>query len=654
MDSIKQRAGKMLLSCFFLFVFIPQYAQDSVKVSLKTRAGEYFVKKDYTHSLPLYRELLYLYPRDPYYQYQTALCLLNLNQSPEEEIDLLRVVSYSEENPLATFYLGRAFHLHYDFDDAIKAYSRFLTIGKKADIKRLKVQRLIEMAKNGIDLTRNAKTYTVKNSGISPLYQIENAYSVSTNGKVIRKPSEFNSKYDQKMNFSSLIYLPVYTEINEYIYVSGYEETGKKGKDIFRIKNINHQNWSLPEPLNNAINTPFDEDFPFFDTRTSTLYFSSEGHSSMGGYDIFKSVYDWNTKTWSKPENVGFPINSPYDDFMLVTDESGQTAQFASNRSTGPGMVMLYRISLKDNEEATKLLTVDEIREISALRVSDNPVEIPEEPAAEIGNTIQILQEDNNAEMQAPVPFNKNEYNLLIAEALTLQLKADSLARIARDQRIIARETPDDEAKKQLISEILSHEREAKKIQREADEKFKEAGKMKNLVDTISGGDPNLVLNKEINGIREYQYTTTDTLTTMDSVLSPVPVYEENTTEPSKTPDVSEFEVVKDSPYNLSNPIPPLPAASTGLIYRIQLGVFSRPKEVEAFGGLTPLFSEWLSDRNVYKYYTGSFSSSESVATALEKVRSKGFPDAFVVAFYNAKPVTTEKAREIEFAGLKL
>jgi hypothetical protein len=56
----------------------------------------------------------------------------------------------------------------------------------------------------------------------------------------------------------------------------------------------------------------------------------------------------------------------------------------------------------------------------------------------------------------------------------------------------------------------------------------------------------------------------------------------------------------------------------------------------------------------VFKYYTGDFPSLESVTAALEKVRNSGFPDAFVVAYYDSKPITTEKAKEIEFAGLRL
>ena len=641
--------GKVWLCGFFMFVFFPCFGQDSVKASLKSKADECFIKKDYSHALPLYRELLDIYPKDPDYRYRTALCLLNLNQEPEVLIDLLRQASADRENPLATFYLGRAYHLHYDFDDAVKAYSRFLTLGKKSDIRRLEVQRLIEMAKNGSNLTRKAKSFTVKSSGITPVYQLENAYSISTNGKVIRKPVEFNSKADQKMNFSSLMVLPAYTEINEYVYVSGYEETGKKGKEIFRIRNINNKTWSLPEPLGAMINTAGDEDFPYFDVRSSTLYFSSEGHSSMGGLDIFKSTYDWNTRTWSKPENIGFPINSPYDDYMLVMDDLGQSAQFASNRSTGPGMVMLYRIGFNENEAGTPLLNADEIREMSALHITKEAAASSE--SIPTGPEGFLSMPDSAEDVTTPVAFNKNEYNILIAEALQLQLKADSLSRMARDKRILAKEIPDDEARKQMITDILNYEREAKKIQRLADERFLEAEKIKARSDSFSRQDSNMVMIREVNGIKVYQYKVQDTAvypggeaTVTESVTE--------TRQPSDDPSVRE----KDNtvPSGEIPRIQSLPEGISGLVYRIQLGVFSKPREAEDFGGLNPVYAENLPEKNVVKYYTGDFPSLESVTAALEKVRNNGFPDAFVVAYYDAKPITTEKAKEIEFAGLRL
>jgi tetratricopeptide (TPR) repeat protein len=652
MNSIKRQIGKAGLYFFFMFVFFPGFGQDSVKASLKSQAGEYYLQKDYSNALPLYRELLSFYPKDPDYQYRTALCLLNLNREIEEVINLLRSASADRENPMATFYLGRAYHLHYDFDDAVTAYSRFLTLGKKADIRRLEVQRLIEMAKNGSDLTRKAKSITVKSSGIATVSQLENAYFIGTSGKVIRKPAEFNSKMDQKMNFSSLMVLPAYTEVNDYIYVSGYDETAKKGKEIFRIRKIDNQNWSLPEPLNVNINTPWDEDYPYYDIRSSTLYFSSEGHSGMGGLDIFKSVYDGNTKKWSNPENIGFPINSPYDDYMLVMNDPGQSAQFASNRSTGPGMVMLYRIGLNENQTGTQLLTPEEIREMSALHVTAEAA--ADSGTIPTGMEVTPSNTDTVTAAATPVPFNKNEYNLLIAEALQLQLKADSLARMARDQRILAKEIPDEEARKQMITDIVNYEREGKRIQLLADERFLKAQKVKARNEPPSQPEANLVKRKEVNGITVYQYKVQDTAVyPIKGTSVPVPAVEKN----DKSADQPVREKI-DAPAPAQNSetalIPSLPEGITGLVYRIQLGVFSKPRENDAFSGLKPVYAERIPEKNVYKYYTGDFPSLESVTAALEKVRNNGFPDAFVVAFYNAKPITTEKAREIEFAGLKL
>ncbi len=635
MNSLKQLIFKLTVFWVCLTLSCILNAQDSVKTNLKENAARYFSVNDFQNALPLYHQLLEIYPKEPVYQYRTALCLLNLNRNLDEAAGLFRSLLNDNDFPMAAFYYGRTLHLQYSFEDAIKAYSRFLATAKKSEIKRLNVQRYIEMAKNGIELTRSAKTVTVKNLTEVPVDQLAKSFSLSTNGKIISKPKEFNSKYDQKVGFSSLMNLPFYTEINEYVYVSGYHETGKKGKEIFRIKNVNHQAWGMPELLNEIINTNYNEDYPFFDIHSSTLYFSSEGHSSMGGYDIFKSVYDWNTKTWSKPQNLGFPINSPYDDFMLVTDELGLTAQFASNRNTSPGKVILYKILMKEDETELKFLTTEDKRELSLLSASASS---PVQPMPQLENN----KTDINQEHQQ-VTYNKSEYNLLIAEALILQLKADSLSRLARDQRIVARNVTDNDARKQMISDIIRYEKEAKKIQQQADEKYLAARKIKNVSDTILLTNLDTSDNNSLPGISEEKYLS-DTIQNQEKEAF------------TKQEGIEKTDVGNTlaSPSGDSKAVLSLPAEQRGLVYRIQLGVYSMPRESNAFNGLFPLFVEWIEQKNVYKYYTGSFSTAETVASALEKVRQLGFPDAFVVAFYNGEKISTEKAREIEFAKLKL
>jgi hypothetical protein len=110
------------------------------------------------------------------------------------------------------------------------------------------------------------------------------------------------------------------------------------GKDIFYSIRDSNQ-WMEPVNMGETINTPFNEESVF--VNHDTLYFSSQGHDSMGGYDIFRSVRTGNT--WGKPENAGYPVNSTYDD--LFYNSSGESAFFSSDRPGGLGKSDIYSVT---------------------------------------------------------------------------------------------------------------------------------------------------------------------------------------------------------------------------------------------------------------------------------------------------------------------
>jgi outer membrane protein OmpA-like peptidoglycan-associated protein/tetratricopeptide (TPR) repeat protein len=119
---------------------------------------------------------------------------------------------------------------------------------------------------------------------------------------------------------------------------------GKGGKDIYVSKKENGK-WSKPQNLGDVINTLFDEESPYITPDGKTLYFSSNGHETMGGFDIFKSTYDPNTNTWSKPENLGYPINSSDHDIYLQWSLDGKTGYFTSIRPDTKGEKDIYKIT---------------------------------------------------------------------------------------------------------------------------------------------------------------------------------------------------------------------------------------------------------------------------------------------------------------------
>ncbi|HRH38532.1 MAG TPA: tetratricopeptide repeat protein, partial [Flavobacteriales bacterium] len=95
------------------------------------------------------------------------------------------------------------------------------------------------------------------------------------------------------------------------IYFTSDRPGGFGGRDLYRIRRLPNGEWSLPLNLGANVNTAQDEDAPFMHSDGITLFFSSKGHNTMGGYDIFKAtLVDPDMNGWSAPENVGYPVNT--------------------------------------------------------------------------------------------------------------------------------------------------------------------------------------------------------------------------------------------------------------------------------------------------------------------------------------------------------
>ncbi|MCH2215303.1 MAG: OmpA family protein [Flavobacteriales bacterium] len=163
-------------------------------------------------------------------------------------------------------------------------------------------------------------------------------------------------------------------------------EGGFGGKDIYVSDwDSEKERWGEARNLGPVVNSPYDEDGVYMHPDGKTLYFSSEGHNSIGGNDIFFSEYE--TDRWKTPINLGIPINTPDDDVFFSVAADGRTAYYSSDREEGYGEKDIYRLTFLGPEKQPVLNVEDRLIAGS----SERKIEIPFQPPVEIKTSQMAL-----------------------------------------------------------------------------------------------------------------------------------------------------------------------------------------------------------------------------------------------------------------------
>ena len=154
------------------------------------------------------------------------------------------------------------------------------------------------------------------------------------------------------------------------IYFTSDRKGGLGGTDIWMSRKLPTGHWGEATNMGPEVNTDMDEDFPSVSPDGKTLYFSSKGHTSMGGYDIFKMEWDEVNQKWTNPKNLGYPINTPEDNMNFRISETGRFGYISAIRDEGFGNLDIYRVTFNNVEPKYSILkgrisSIDTLKKIN-------------------------------------------------------------------------------------------------------------------------------------------------------------------------------------------------------------------------------------------------------------------------------------------------
>ncbi len=235
-----------------------------------------------------------------------------------------------------------------------------------------------------------------------------NLYASKLEGQMYTMPNRLPNNINDGLKQSSASL----TFDKRTLYFTSTRDDGYGGEDIYySVKNAKDK-WGDPINIGATINTPHDEEGVFITPDGKTLYFSSKGHNTMGGFDIFKSTNE-NGK-WSNPENLGYPINTPSSDVFFTMAETGQRGYYSSKKKDGFGGQDLYIITFLGSAKPMKMGT-DKI--LLAWEGNNSHVPGPG-PIIEQNTILQgvILDAITLEPLQATIEIIDNTKNELMAE----------------------------------------------------------------------------------------------------------------------------------------------------------------------------------------------------------------------------------------------
>ncbi|MCI1784875.1 MAG: hypothetical protein LKI59_01845 [Bacteroidales bacterium] len=499
--------------------------------------------------------------------------------------------------------------LDYDFKDAVETYRKALSVSTDS-LEKLNIEAHMVLGQNGLsmmDYCSHPVVVARQKFSLKDFY----LYYPLADKSWHPLPNRLDScNSDRPVN---ALFFP---DSSKTVYFSAKDENGIR--NIYKIERKDSL-WSAPELIDEQITSSSDEIYPMLSSDGKSLYFSSSGLYGMGGYDLYVTRWDKETKDWSVPVNMGFPYSSPYNDYLFMNTDDGRYSIFASDRDCPEDSVWLYVLEYDSMPVRKSIKNTPELRSLAEM--------IPAEDPRRMDNgSVSIVNAADNEDTKV------YEEKMGVVRALR-----DSIYSFGNylDEKRSKLASSSGSAKDSLMNEILLSESALTAKQSRLEQAVRELQQieMKFLSDGVVI-DPSKVsaeADKEIVGASSgYTFVRKTMGGRLDLKIR----------KPKQEID-SSFRILPVGRFAKSNVLP------SGLIYQIQLFTISSRATVKQIKGLSPVF-EKLNPSLKYTYYVGLFKSYNDVLSNLNKVKRLGFRSAFIVAFLDGKPIPVSRARASE------
>ena len=496
--------------------------------------------------------------------------------------------------------------LVYDFPAAAELCQKAVEQDSTAAAK---AEDLLIMSQNGLRMMDFCSQPVVVARQTFPLKDFFLFYPLK-NHSWRKTPNQLDSL--GKGDLARAVYIP---EGTRDIYYSAEDEDGIR--NIYRTE-LADSLWSAPMLINEQMTSSSDEIYPMLSPDGKSLYFASKGLYGMGGYDLYVSQWNQETKDWDVPVNMGFPYSSPYDDFLFINTEDGKYSIFASNRDCSKDSVCIYVLEYDGMPVRKAFSDVAELKELSALVPAKDPSRIDNGSAVaeqdpkseETRRYIDKIKEvrairDSVSRFNRNLDELRNEYSSAteerkaelsgIIQGKELQLPAlnDSLQKSVKELQVIEM----DFLSKGIIID-------ASKLQARADKEVVGAASGYTFSRNSYGPEPDLKIRKPV---KKFDYS---------------------------------FMILPEGRFAENNSLP------DGLVYQIRLFTQSRKAVVQDLKGLSPVFERQSGSK--YIYSAGLFKSYKDVLANLNRVKKLGFRTAEITAWKDGESISVANARSLE------